>query len=390
MTVAAVLTLPLAARPAAAMNPAPAVTAVTPATSPVTVMPLGDSITRGLDPSVPWAAEGGYRTRLWQRTVVQDGDNLDFVGSLTSGPPGLGDTAHEGHTGWRIDQLRAGVDGWLAAVQPDIVLLLAGTNDILQNDDLAGAPARLADLTGRVCADDPGVRVLVARITPLAQFDPQVRAYDNALPGALATVAASCSYRLVDAYSALSVSAGDLQADGRHPSPQGYDKLADAWYPALTQVYDQLTGAPAPSAVPRQGLNAVFYPNTAFAGRSVVGRVDPQLRFGWGAAAPAPGVPAENFSADWSGWFVATTAGRYTFGLRSAGSARLAVAGATVLDEWSPHASRWDSATVTLPAGRSRIVLDYVDTARPGVLDLSASGPGMAWGPLSGAHLSAR
>src|SRR3954453_11137248 len=72
----------------------------------VRVMPLGDSITDGF--TVP----GGYRIGLWQKFVA-GGFPVDFVGSLSNGPAELGDHDHEGHSGWRIDQIDANIVNWL-------------------------------------------------------------------------------------------------------------------------------------------------------------------------------------------------------------------------------------------------------------------------------------
>src|SRR4051812_4213000 len=77
----------------------------------VRVMPLGDSITEGTQ--VP----GGYRIGLWQR-LATGGYRIDFVGSQYNGPTNLGDHDHEGHPGWRIDQIDANITGWLATYQP--------------------------------------------------------------------------------------------------------------------------------------------------------------------------------------------------------------------------------------------------------------------------------
>src|SRR5690606_20101241 len=77
----------------------------------VRIMPLGDSITDGL--TVP----GGYRIDLWQK-LVADGYTIDFVGSQSNGPASLGDRDHEGHSGWRIDQIDANIVGWLQRYTP--------------------------------------------------------------------------------------------------------------------------------------------------------------------------------------------------------------------------------------------------------------------------------
>src|SRR6185437_236993 len=143
----------------------------------VKVMPLGDSITDG------YTVPGGYRIGLWQR-FVSGGYTVDFVGSQSNGPASLGDHDHEGHPGWRIDQIDANVVGWLGTYQPHTVLLHIGTNDILQNDDVANAPARLSALIDHITATVPTAEVFVAQIIPLANSsqNAQVRTYNAALP----------------------------------------------------------------------------------------------------------------------------------------------------------------------------------------------------------------
>src|SRR3954463_12548597 len=100
----------------------------------VRVMPLGDSITEGTQ--VP----GGYRIGLWQRMAAARYPG-DLVGTQFNGPAALGDHDHEGHPGWRIDQIDANINGWLASAGPRTVLLHIGTNDVLQNYNLGGAPS---------------------------------------------------------------------------------------------------------------------------------------------------------------------------------------------------------------------------------------------------------
>src|SRR3954463_4311363 len=87
----------------------------------VRVMPLGDSITEGTQ--VP----GGYRIGLWQR-LSGGGYRIDYVGSQFNGPSSLPDHDHEGHPGWRIDQIDANIGGWLQTYRPQTVLLHIGTN----------------------------------------------------------------------------------------------------------------------------------------------------------------------------------------------------------------------------------------------------------------------
>ena len=192
----------------------------------VRVMPLGDSITDGYN--VP----GGYRIDLWQRLGAA-GHTVDFVGSGFNGPAGLGDHDHEGHSGWRIDQLDANIVGWLQAYTPRTILLHIGTNDVNQNYDVANAPARLSALIDKIRATAPDVELFVAQITP--ETDPtreqRVQAYNATIPGIVASKGPRT--HLVDMHSAITTA--DL-ADGVHPNQAGYDKMGATWFAALQSV----------------------------------------------------------------------------------------------------------------------------------------------------------
>ena len=192
------------------------------------VMPLGDSITDGVG-----VGGGGYRVGLWQR-LAQNGYTTDFVGSGYNGPASLGDHDHEGHSGWRIDQIDANIVNWVRTYQPRTVLLHIGTNDISQNRDLANAPARLAAVVDKITSTSPQTDVFVATLIPVSYADAKVRAYNAAIPGIVSSrAAAGKKVHLVDMYNAVSVS--DL-TDGVHPNAAGYDKMAAAWFAALRAV----------------------------------------------------------------------------------------------------------------------------------------------------------
>jgi len=195
----------------------------------VRVMPLGDSITDGTQ--VP----GGYRIGLWQR-VVNGGFRVDFVGSQFNGPANLGDHDHEGHPGWRIDQIDANIVGWMQTFTPRTVLLHIGTNDVLQNFNLSTAPNRLSTLIDRITNLAPAADVFVAQIIPLANpsQDSAARTFNAAIPGIVQSkVNAGRRVHLVDMHSALTTA--DL-IDGVHPTAGGYDKMAATWYAALRSV----------------------------------------------------------------------------------------------------------------------------------------------------------
>lgn len=215
----------------------------------VRVMPLGDSITEGTQ--VP----GGYRIGLWQRFGAGN-YRVDFVGSQFNGPASLGDHDHQGHPGWRIDQVDANVVTWLRNTNPRTVLLHIGTNDILQNHNVANAPARLSALVDRITATVPNADVFVATIIPLANPGQAAaaRTYNAAIPGIVqGKVNAGKRVHLVNMHAALTTA--DL-IDGVHPTATGYDKMAATWYAALRAVPGSIGDPVAP-----QGRQVVGVPS---------------------------------------------------------------------------------------------------------------------------------
>ena len=184
--------------------------------------PLGDSITYGSHSS----AGNGFRQGLWNE-LTAEGHPLDFVGSVREGS--MADPDNEGHPGYRIDAIASLATGSVSTYKPNVVTLLAGANDLIQNHDVANAPSRLSALIDQIIAADPGVTVLVANlnVSTNANIVAWGPAYNAAIPGIVqAKVSAGRHVGLVD-MSALTTA--DLVSDGIHPNDVGYQKMADAW-----------------------------------------------------------------------------------------------------------------------------------------------------------------
>jgi len=211
--------------------------------STLDIMPLGDSITYGVIHGAN-TESGGYRTELWKKFGA-DGLNINFVGSLTSGPSTLGDKNHEGHRGYRIDQIAASINTWLDAHKPEAVLLMLGTNDILQDYAVGTAPDRLSALVDQITTRMPNSQVLVATIPPSSKSSSdtqQVVAFNAALPGIVdSKVAQGKKVSLVNIFDVLRP--WDL-ADSIHPTAEGYRKIANTWHDPILAVsgdYDTLS-----------------------------------------------------------------------------------------------------------------------------------------------------
>ena len=193
----------------------------------VRIMPLGDSITYGLN----HPDHGSYRAALGARLTAA-GVSYDFVGSMSSGPAGT-DRDNEGHIGWRIDQIAAHAGAWMAAYRPRLVLLHIGTNDMRDADVAAGAGDRLAALLDRLLAADPDVHVVVAQIAGAKDddrdrvFQRRIDAYNALIPGIVA--ARGPRAHLADMRR---VDGADL-ADTFHPADAGYRRMAKIWFREL-------------------------------------------------------------------------------------------------------------------------------------------------------------
>jgi lysophospholipase L1-like esterase len=213
--------------------------------TPVRIMPLGDSLTDG------FTVEGGYRVDLWT-DLTSAGHTFDFVGSRYGGRPALPDKHHEGHNGWRIDQLASALDPWLAAYRPRIVLLLIGTNDMAQSYDVNGAPARLGALIDQIRAGVPDADIVVSSVPRASDIalHQRIQAYNAAIPGIVAARDGKVTF--VDGYAAIQ--ANHLDPDGLHLTSNGYSRLADVWYPVvhalLAGIETPPTPIPTPTATP--------------------------------------------------------------------------------------------------------------------------------------------
>jgi beta-glucosidase len=63
------------------------------------------------------------------------------------------------------------------------------------------------------------------------------------------------------------------------------------------------------------GLKAEYFSHPDFSGKPALTRMDPQIQFDWGAAAPAPGIPMQAFAVRWTGTLSPPGPGDYTLSL---------------------------------------------------------------------------
>ena len=154
------------------------------------LMPLGASITEGVGSTVP----GGYRAPLWQKLHAAR-INVEMVGTLSnnSNNPILQQhhqMAHEGHSGYRIDQVLHNLGGFEAAgssnhgywltgghdtgreeIKPDLILIHVGTNDLTQGASVPEVEKRMQDLLDWLAENEPQAKIFVAQLLPIDRPD---------------------------------------------------------------------------------------------------------------------------------------------------------------------------------------------------------------------------
>ena len=200
--------------------------------SPCKILPLGDSITRGVKSS----DEGGYRSQLF-KLIVAANQKVTFTGSLNNGPTQVSGQAfprmHEGHSGWTITQLGPLIPSPALGGKPNIVLLHIGTNDIGYRDP-AGMATHLEALLDKIAQNGPDALIVVAQITA-ARTDNDIRdAYNAKIPGIVQSRAAKGQHIISVDVNKLPMAG--LSSDGVHPNDQGYTYMAGVWYAAIKDL----------------------------------------------------------------------------------------------------------------------------------------------------------
>jgi lysophospholipase L1-like esterase len=203
------------------------------------IMPLGDALTDGQ----PTYA-GAYRALLWQKLVDQDHLKVDYVGSQSNGDNSLPDKDHEGHVGWRIDQLNSQAGTWVTTYRPNVVLLEAGATDLEQGASGQLVAGRLDALLSTVVTADKSVHVLVATAAPLnigGGWNGQAwQEYNAAVPKLVnkyRTQGYEVSYVDIAGQAGLAQGSPDI-ADGVHPTVSGYAKIAEVWYAQIKSKFE--------------------------------------------------------------------------------------------------------------------------------------------------------
>lgn len=118
-------------------------------------------------------------------------------------------------------------------------------------------------------------------------------------------------------------------------------------------------------------LAAAYFANMTLSGEPVLLRKDAQIDFDWGPGRPAAGLPADRFSARWTGALDLTFAGDYIFDLEADDGARLWVDDRLVLDLWGSRGFSAASVPLRLDAGEHPIRLEYYENTGQAAISLA-------------------
>lgn len=232
------------------------------------IMPLGDSITYGSGGS-----NAGYRGPLYN-LLSPVAHNFAYVGTATQNPGSLpagpiDETHDEGHPSYTIQDVSDNLDGfnnatylqygdpsrdpnggyWFpggngangtpnrAAIYPDVITLMIGTNDL---SNQTGVQSRLHGLISKIVTERPNAKLLVARIVP-STARPNVDSYNTIVVSEVSSFqSAGKQVSLVDLN--MNFPAGGLGGDGVHPNDTGYAFMTNQWYDAIVAACVQSYG----------------------------------------------------------------------------------------------------------------------------------------------------
>lgn len=227
----------------------------------VNIMPIGDSITFG------YGEDGGYRKYLDYALRAKD-IAFDMVGPEGRNSESFNyngqvcqyDGNHAGYSGFTIKQ-QYPIPSWgengllerlqsknaVSQAQPDIVLLIIGTNDMTANRNLNDCEQDLHTLVDYILGDMPEDGVVfmgsIPEFTAYGGNAQRVGNYNNTVKN----VAESYGdrVRFADVHGCLNGMA-DMSDDDLHPSGAGYEKMGKFWAEVIEEYLAEREDPDAP------------------------------------------------------------------------------------------------------------------------------------------------
>ncbi len=225
------------------------------------IMPIGDSITWGLD--IPATEQqGGYRCSLYSTLIAnKKADAFNFEGYSQNIPLLAGvlpqtacpATGWDGYGGLTIGEIQNQVvqDGSIVNFKPNFITFMGGTDNIYWGTPQTTASELTNFLNYAFANAAPGVTIVVSTIPPIypgavqdnnpAQWQAwsdQVVGVNNQITSTVQTFQAAGYKVILNDYYSLVVNdpADNLGPDGIHPSVTGYNALANSIYSTIAPL----------------------------------------------------------------------------------------------------------------------------------------------------------
>ena len=196
--------------------------------TPVTIVAMGDSTTAGTP---------GWKSRAEAPPGGTGDETSQYAWWLMQAHPAW-NVINQGINGERSDQILARFDRDVLEQRPNIVVIIAGVNDVYQGRPASQVIEQLRQMYGR--AREAGIPVVAGSIVPYNTATPEQNARMREINEWIrATAAADPDIAFVDTRAA--VAAADdpdrlfESPDGLHPSPTGYRRRADAIRPVVEE-----------------------------------------------------------------------------------------------------------------------------------------------------------
>lgn len=189
------------------------------------IMSVGDSITEGINSST----NNGFRDNLRKLLTSMSNTVVNYVGSHRSGSMVNGE--NEGWSGQEINFIRDKTMAHLKEYSPNVVTVLAGTNDI-GHDKALGSPERLVGFVHEIRRAVPDAYVLVGDLLPDENHETNYEHHsfnitvDSILSGEADTHVVQVNFD--------DLNLSDM--NGLHPNDAGYQKMADDWGYAIEDL----------------------------------------------------------------------------------------------------------------------------------------------------------
>ena len=129
------------------------------------------------------------------------------------------------------------------------------------------------------------------------------------------------------------------------------------------------------------GIAPRFFVGTSRGGQAITGP-RAAIDYYWALSAPIAGIPADQWSAEFTGRLIVPTSGAYTIYLKSEDGGQVFLDGTLLINRYGVQPLTEWSANVTLMAGEHNLQVTYMANNGNSEIHLSWQGPGIAKGTI--------